>query len=72
MSPIFEGFSSGTLWPDSTYRASSIRLIVKRAEQLVSVEAMHLVFFIQEDDVRLSFLLLAIPLLVLLSYSLEV
>ena len=39
---------------------------------LVGAEAMYLVLFIQEDDVRLSFLLLAIPLLVLLSYSLEV
>jgi hypothetical protein len=55
-----------------TYSSSSDRFRVKRAEQLIGAEAMHLIFSIQEDDVRLSFLLLAIPLLVLLSYSLEV
>lgn len=55
-----------------TYRASSDCFIVRRAEQSVDAEAIHLLFSIQEDDVRLSFLLLAIPLLVLLPYSLEV
>ena len=55
-----------------TYRASSDRFIVKRAEQSVDAEAIHLIFSIQEDDVRLSFLLLAIRLLVLLSSLPEV